>query len=151
MIRMINKLNRDVRALNDRVKSLEKANPMGAVKPKLLTTQFPGWKEHHTGGGCMALKLEKDFGYFLITDNGGLSIPEVSDTEITLGAFATYLDDCLFGIKIDLVDHTYNVLTFTEYTYSALYTVTLLQDVEAALRAAGINLGYSELASILFD
>jgi len=54
-----------------------------------IRRRYPMLEEWHTGGGCMALRLDGEGGsYVLITDTEGARIPDESATEVAVGRYA---------------------------------------------------------------
>lgn len=47
--------------------------------------EYYGFKPHHTGGGCMALRKDRPDGkYYLLTDSGGSEIPTAEEADDAL-------------------------------------------------------------------
>ena len=56
------------------------------VEDRSACLKLLGFEEYHTGGNCMALRIERAGGdYLLVTDDA--SIPTNDDPEVTVGAF----------------------------------------------------------------
>jgi len=54
-----------------------------------IQATYPNLQTWQTGGGCLAYAhLCDDGGHLLITDSGGLNLPEAGDTEVLVGRYA---------------------------------------------------------------
>lgn len=66
-------------------------DPWVADQQARLQTYAKGWDSWHTGGGCMALALHdsesRDGFHCLVTDDGGMEIPEHAEAPSLLGVY----------------------------------------------------------------
>lgn len=74
-----------------------------ARKWRNLRERFPTLETYHTGGGCMALRLEcAGESYLLITDTDGLRLPNEFATQVAAGRYAANGDVWADGENVSL-------------------------------------------------